>query len=486
MWHFDPSRSIGEPGGFGQVFVGRSDQSDKPVAIKRLHVSAGEAAHRELDIASDLMGKSFMNVMEVLDAGQDADTEQYYVVMPLAEKSLDEEIREKGKFSEKDAVKILVEILNGLDEVEHIIHRDLKPKNILFHDNRWKIGDFGIAKFVEESTSQNTLKDCLSPQYAAPEQWRFETATRATDIYALGCIAHALLTGSPPFSGPKRDDFQRQHLKDSPPPLENLNPRLRSLISRILRKPANTRPDIQRVRETLEILIRQSNESPRSIVEGFESLALAGAKAAEEDAKKEALKAKREERLRQREELRQAGMEIFDALMKEFIEKLIEAAPNVIVQGHKPWRINLEKATMEIFLLQNGDLLSENLFAGLHCDVIAGIGVMVSQPPPSDYIWGANLLYSDLGNIGHYRWWEVCFMQILANKPRFSEFSPFAIGDMHLVVNTDILEVFGLQLAAKPKLADDENIEEFCERWANLLARAYNGKLARPRYLPMD
>jgi len=44
-----------------------------------------------------------------------------------------------------------------------LVHRDLKPSNILYHEGVWKLADFGIARFVEESTSANTLKKCLTP-----------------------------------------------------------------------------------------------------------------------------------------------------------------------------------------------------------------------------------------------------------------------------------------------------------------------------------
>lgn len=50
-----------------------------------------------------------------------------------------------------------------LSELPDIVHRDLKPQNVLFHSGRWKVADFGIARFVEETTSVRTLKDCLSP-----------------------------------------------------------------------------------------------------------------------------------------------------------------------------------------------------------------------------------------------------------------------------------------------------------------------------------
>lgn len=63
----------------------------------------------------------------------------------------------------------------------------------------WKICDYGIARFFASVTSEGTLKHFCSSWYAAPEQWREERATNATDVYALGCIGFALITGSPRF-----------------------------------------------------------------------------------------------------------------------------------------------------------------------------------------------------------------------------------------------------------------------------------------------
>jgi len=110
-----------------------------------------------------------------------------------AEKSLEDEVQDQGNLPENKVVEILIQIVTGLDEVRDIIHRDLKPDNVLLHKNKWKIADFGIARFVEESTSLNTLKGYLTPPYAAPEQWKMERATHATDVYALGCIGYKLL-----------------------------------------------------------------------------------------------------------------------------------------------------------------------------------------------------------------------------------------------------------------------------------------------------
>ena len=179
-WRLRLDEQLGPEGGFGAVFAG-SGESGQPVAVKRLKVTAAEAAHRELRIAEELAGASHQHVMPILDAGQDAESDRYYVVMPRAEQSLQDMIDRDGPVKSEDAAGILWQIATGLGEVRELLHRDLKPGNILMHDRKWKVADFGIAKFVEEATSTETLRECLSPPYAAPEQWDVESE-KATDV----------------------------------------------------------------------------------------------------------------------------------------------------------------------------------------------------------------------------------------------------------------------------------------------------------------
>jgi serine/threonine protein kinase len=180
-WLYDTSRALGRPGGFGAVFEGQNDAGDS-VAVKRLHLDAAATAHRELTIADDLAGKAYEHVLVPLDSGIDVDSGSYFVVMPRAERSLKDLVDEHGPLNESDAVEVLLQIAMGLLEIPHIVHRDLKPANVLSHGGKWKIADFGIARFLEESTSLNTVKEALSPQFAAPEQWTLDHATNSTDV----------------------------------------------------------------------------------------------------------------------------------------------------------------------------------------------------------------------------------------------------------------------------------------------------------------
>lgn len=150
-WKIDTNSVLGAPGGFGEVFRGIGENGD--VAIKRLKVTASDAAHRELQIGRSLSERTLKHVVPILDYGQDADSDRYFIVMPICDKSLQDEIVKRGAFSPNEAIEIILAILQGLSEVRDITHRDLKPSNVLMHESEWKIADFGIAKFVEDSTS---------------------------------------------------------------------------------------------------------------------------------------------------------------------------------------------------------------------------------------------------------------------------------------------------------------------------------------------
>ncbi len=332
-WRYDPDKQLGAEGGFGTVYEGL-DQASNPVAVKKLKISAREAAHRELRMAGELVDRNLNNVIPVLDSGLDANSDSYFVVMPLAQKSLQDDIDERGTFADVEAASILLEICNGLSEVGDIVHRDLKPANVLYHDATWKIADFGIARFVEESTSLRTLKESLTPPYAAPEQWNFVRATAATDIYALGCIGYALLTGKPPFEGPGTAEFKQQHLAESPPNLEGVAPELSSLLAIMLRKTKDTRPDLQRVTALLNNMLENIEKGTPG--KGLIALAEAGAQSAARHAEAEAEVARAEANAEKRKRIAAEAIVILYGLIKNFKNRICARVPHATCSGASP------------------------------------------------------------------------------------------------------------------------------------------------------
>jgi serine/threonine-protein kinase len=242
VWTFNEAKKIGTQGGFGEVFEGRGENGE-PVAVKRIRRVTPGLATGEIRIARALMSRANEHVIPILDAGKDAISGFNFVVMPRADESLQDLIDRDGPLVDEDAMTVLSDILTGLSEMKRIVHGDLKPANVLLHEGRWKLADMGIARHVDDEPQSLSVRMFVSEAYAAPEQWRFEAPVRATDVYAFGCLAYTVLTGSPPFLGPSQEEYCVQHLKGTPRPLPAA-PAMRALVQMCLTKDKAARPSV--------------------------------------------------------------------------------------------------------------------------------------------------------------------------------------------------------------------------------------------------
>ena len=113
----------------------------------------------------------------------------------------------------------------------------------------------------------DTRKYALSPPYAAPEQWRGERSSSVTDVYAMGVVAYEVLAGVPPFQGPERHDYRRQHLEDMPRPISGVSPRLQASIDSCLYKSPEARPKPQSLLAQLDRGVHLASDSVRRLQE---------------------------------------------------------------------------------------------------------------------------------------------------------------------------------------------------------------------------
>jgi eukaryotic-like serine/threonine-protein kinase len=237
--------SIGA-GGFGRVFEAKNAAGVE--AVVKLVPKAPGAEREMLFVKLD----GVRRVVPIIDSGEHEDF--WALVMPRAKKSLRKHLdRAGGELSPTDATAILCEIAIALADLDvRVVHRDLKPENVLLLDDQWCLADFGISRYAEATTAPDTQKYAMTAPYAAPERWRAERATSATDVYALGVMGFEMLTGARPFLGPSFEDYREQHLHSDPPALKSGTSALRALITEMLFKAAGARPSAANTLARLE------------------------------------------------------------------------------------------------------------------------------------------------------------------------------------------------------------------------------------------
>src|SRR5262249_36497740 len=124
--------------------------------------------------------------------------------------------------------------------------RDLKPANVLLDDQgRPYVADFGLARAIEGDSSLTQSGTILgTPSYMAPEQatGARSGATTAADVYSLGAILYALLTGSPPFQAATPIETLRLVMDEEPPTPRTLSPRIDRDLEAICLKALDKQP----------------------------------------------------------------------------------------------------------------------------------------------------------------------------------------------------------------------------------------------------
>ena len=150
-----------------------------------------------------------------------------YLVLDLAEGGdLEARLKASGPLQPEQAVALLRDLCAGLAHVhaQGVLHRDLKPSNVLFADDgRPLLVDFGLSRSVDSQSLTNTGAILGTPRYMAPEQANGEATDERTDVYGLGALFYATLTGQPPFQGGATAVLYAVLSKPPRPPQE-LNP----------------------------------------------------------------------------------------------------------------------------------------------------------------------------------------------------------------------------------------------------------------------
>ena len=231
-----------------------SELSQDPALLKRFR--------REALAASEL---HHPNVVQVLDLDQAEDGTPFIAMEYIEGEDLCHLIAH-GPLPVERALELARGITLGLGAAHNkrILHRDVKPANILIacepgQPEIPKLLDFGIAAVKEDATAvSHTRGLLLTPEYAAPEQWRGMPAEHQdgrVDLYALGGVLYQMLTGRTCFLAQNLEGWMYNHLSTEPQPPSTLRPELNSwpgldaLVLRLLAKDRDQRP-----RSTAEVI----------------------------------------------------------------------------------------------------------------------------------------------------------------------------------------------------------------------------------------
>lgn len=215
-------------GGMSCVYKAYDSKRKKIVAIKVLKDELSLDPEFVAKFKSEALSCKEIRHENVISAYDVVDEENlHYIVMEYVEgTTLNKYIKEKGKLSNEETVKISLQVAKGIQAAHKkgIIHRDIKPQNIVIDEkNIAKITDFGIARAITSTTRNISVVGTV--HYISPEQVRNTVVDFRSDIYSFGCTMYEMITGIVPFSGDTPLAIIISHLRENikAPHLDNPN-----------------------------------------------------------------------------------------------------------------------------------------------------------------------------------------------------------------------------------------------------------------------
>ena len=188
----------------------------------------------EIDIMSQI---DHPNVIAFHDKGSYHGS-TYLVMEYLNGIDLEELLISRGRLTEKVVFAIAFDLACAINEIQDkgIIHRDIKLKNSIYTPatRQVKLCDFGIAQLPDYMGMTQDGLIVGTPIYMAPENFRGEKATLASDIYSYGATMYHLATNTPPFVADNYAKLYEQHNMEDPPPIETIRPNFSFLWTELI------------------------------------------------------------------------------------------------------------------------------------------------------------------------------------------------------------------------------------------------------------
>ncbi|CAD8163035.1 unnamed protein product [Paramecium octaurelia] len=201
---FNVKDRIGQ-GSYAEVFKGTNEKTGEKVAIKMLSKSVinaddylREGLIQEIKIMQKLKSPNIVQLLDVMETNNN-----YYIVQEYCDGGdFDELLKKRKLLPEKEAIKFLVDVLNGFTQLikNGIIHRDLKPANILIDKQTYKLADFGFAKCVDNFKKTMMASMVGTPLYMSPQILDHKRYNSKTDVWSIGFIFYEALFGKTPWT----------------------------------------------------------------------------------------------------------------------------------------------------------------------------------------------------------------------------------------------------------------------------------------------
>jgi serine/threonine protein kinase len=231
-------------GGMGVVYRARQSRLNRTVAVKM--ILSGQLAgddevrrfHAEAEAAANLDHPGIVPIYEI----GEHDGQHYFSMAYVPGESLAAALRD-GPLESRHAARLMVDVAEAVAFAHRngVIHRDLKPANVLLEEvtaadaeaetaagtTRPRITDFGLAKRTHEDQGLTATGQILgTPSFMAPEQaaGAADEVGTSADVYSLGAVLYATLTGRPPFQAATLAVALRQVLEFDPIAPRQLNP----------------------------------------------------------------------------------------------------------------------------------------------------------------------------------------------------------------------------------------------------------------------
>ena len=251
---YEIAKPIGR-GGMGTVYEAVDHGTGRSVAVKTLAAHLGDDPGLRKRFAAEIETlKSLQHpcIVQLLAFGEE-DGQPYFAMELVRGRSLEQMLRSGRTFDWRETVGIAIDITRALKSAhDHgVVHRDLKPANLLFPeepsaDAAVKLADFGIARLFGSSCHTMAGTIVGTAEYMAPEQATGGPVDHRVDLYALGLVIYAMLTGRPPFHGGEATDIIRRQRTEAPPRVSTrvagIPTELDALIERLLAKEPPKRP----------------------------------------------------------------------------------------------------------------------------------------------------------------------------------------------------------------------------------------------------